>query len=328
MNGKEKNNEEKHISVLLNELVENIDIFENKKNIIVDTTLWMAGHAKKIIEKLYIWDIFIWFDADARNLVLAKEILENYFEDKINIVFAKNFVDDKINVILINSNFLNLISELEKRDIKNITWIYYDLWISSLHVDENERWFSFKNNWPLDMRFDNTKWKNAADIINSYTQSELRRIFIEYGEESNSNKIANKIIETRKIKKITTTKELAILIDETANFPKTKTRIFQALRIEVNKELENIEKSIKDAIKILEKNWKIFVISFHSLEDRIIKQIFKIETKDCICKDIICTCKHKKSLKILYKKPILPTKNEIENNHRSRSAKARCAIKI
>lgn len=140
--------------------------------------------------------------------------------------------------------------------------------------------------------------------------------------------MAAKIIEARKEKKFQTTRELSELIENTLKNQKAKNRIFQALRIETNKELENIEMSLEDAIKLLESNGKIFVISFHSLEDRIVKQIFKRETRDCICDDLICSCNHKKSLKILSKKPILPTKKEVEENPRSRSAKARLAQKL
>jgi len=323
-----KNNEEKHIAVLLSELINNINISSNNKNIIVDATLWMAGHAKKIIEKLNIWDIFIWFDCDLRNLILAKEIIQDYFKDDINIVKNNNYIENKINIVFINSNFANIKEELEKIEIYIITWIYYDLWISSLHIDEAIRWFSFKNDGPIDMRFDNSRWKNAKNIINTYTKDKLKKIFIEYGEESNSEKIVNWIIETRKKKQISTTKELADIIDNISKNPKTKAKIFQAIRIETNNELENIEKSIKAAISILKKDSNIFIISFHSLEDRIVKNIFKQETKDCICRDIICTCKHKKTLQIINKKPLLPSKEEIKTNSRSRSAKARYAIKI
>lgn len=308
-----KNIESRHISVLLHELVDSIDIKNDNKNIIVDCTLWMWWHASKIIEKMNNWDTFVWFDADIKNLKLAEERL-----NKIN-------KDNKVEIILINSNFINLKKELIKRGIDKITWIYYDLWLSSLHLDEAERWFSFMLKWPLDMRLDKTKWKTAADIVNGYTQSELREIFMKYWEEPWSNKISAKIVEERRKNKFKTTTQLSEIIP---GWPKTKSRIFQAIRIEVNQELKAIEKSIEDAIKLLEKNWKIFVISFHSLEDRITKHILKKETKDCICTDLICSCGHKKSLKVLTKKPIIPSDEEIKENPRSRSAKARCAIKI
>ncbi len=308
-----KDIESRHISVLLNELIESININKDKKNIIVDATLWMWWHASIIISQMNPWDIFIWFDADIKNLELAEIRLKEINKDK------------KVEIILINSNFVNLNNELKDRWIEYITWIYYDLWLSSLHLDEADRWFSFMLDWPLDMRLDKSKWKTAADIVNSYTQAELREIFIKYGEEPGANKIAHKIVDLRKKEKFKTTSSLSEIIPW---WPKTKSRIFQAIRIEVNKELENIEKSLNDAIKLLKKDWIIFVISFHSLEDRIVKHILRKETKDCICSDLICSCGHKKSLKVITKKPIIPTDEEIKQNPRSRSAKARSAVKI
>ncbi|PID86400.1 16S rRNA (cytosine(1402)-N(4))-methyltransferase [Candidatus Gracilibacteria bacterium] len=304
----------KHIPVLLNELVDSISISKDKQNIIVDGTLGMGGHALKIIEKMNPLDIFIGFDADLKNLSLAKERLRN--------------VNKKIKKIFINSNFVNLKQELQKRGINKISGIYYDLGISSLHVDEAERGFSFNLDGPLDMRFDKNSGITAAEIVNSYSVDKLYKIFKEYGEEPNSKKIASKIVERRKKEKFKKTKDLANTIGEITSYHKTKSKIFQAIRIEVNNELENIKTSLKDAIELLETGGSIFVISFHSLEDRITKQIFKRESKDCICQDLICSCKHKKKIKILSKKPIIPSKEEIKNNIRSRSAKARFAKKI
>ena len=305
--------EKKHISVLLNELVESIKIFSNKKNVIVDCTLGMWWHASKIIEKMNSSDIFIGFDADIKNLELAKIRLEKIAEEK------------KVQTIFINSNFSELKTELIKIWIKKITWIYYDLGLSSLHLDEAERWFSFMHDWPLDMRLDKSKGKTAENVVNSYTASELREIFIKYWEEPQANRLSQKIVLERKKKRIKTTLELSEIIWWN---PKIKSRIFQSIRIEVNWELEAIEKSLEDAIWLLENWWRIFVISFHSLEDRTVKQIFKKEARDCICDDLICSCHHKKSLKLLNKKPILPTQEEITTNKRSRSAKARFAEKI
>ncbi len=315
----------KHISVLLEELVSSINV-NFSLNIVVDATLGLAWHSIEILKKLKKWDILIWFDADKENLWLAKQRFINIFWDKI--CFIDNFeekIEDKKNIILINSNFWNLQEELQTRNIKKITAIYYDLGLSSLHLDEKERWFSFMQNWPLDMRLDKTKWIKASQIVNSYTQKDLREIFIKYWESAQANKIAHKIIEKRKNKKFETTFDLASIIDWP---PREKAKIFQALRIEVNKELEMLEKSLFEAIWLLEKEGNIFVISFHSLEDRIVKHIFKQESRDCICNDIICSCRHKRSLKILTKKPIIPSKEEIKRNPRSRSAKARLAVKI
>lgn len=307
---------EKHISVLLHELVESIEIFKNKKNIIVDCTLGMWGHASKMIEKMNPGDTFIWFDADIRNLKLARARLEEVNKD------------NKVELLLINSNFVNLKSELSERWIDEITWIYYDLWLSSLHVDEADRWFSFRENGPLDMRFDATSGKPASFIINVYRKEQLVDIFRNYWEESQAEAIAKVICNNRKKEKFETTHDLVAAIEEVTSHPKVKTRIFQALRIETNKELDFAETSIADAITLLCKQWKIFIISFHSLEDRLVKQVFKKETRDCICDDLICSCHHEKSLKILTKKPILPSEEEIKNNSRSRSAKARLAEKI
>lgn len=324
----------KHISVLLHELVESIHIFADKQNIIVDATLGMAGHGCEIIQKLHPWDIFIWFDADTRNLPLAEKRIQSLADQNklpLNIATPGNVfqpVHDAINILLIHSNFEHLKEKLEQNNIPSITGIYYDLGISSLHVDESQRGFSFREDGPLDMRFDTTTGRTAADIVNSYQQAELRQMFVDYGEEPASTKIAARIIEARKQEKIKTTGRLVEIIESVNSHPKTKTRIFQAIRIEVNDELWVIKKSFRDAIELLQKDGNIFVISFHSLEDRITKQIFKRETRDCICSEIICNCNHKKSLKIITKKPLLPTKQEITNNPRSRSAKARHATKI
>ena len=161
-----KDIESRHISVLLHELVDSIDIKNDEKNIIVDCTLWMWWHASKIIEKMNKWDIFIWFDADIKNLELAKIRL-----DEVN-------KDNKVEIILINSNFINLKRELEERWINKITWIYYDLWLSSLHLDEADRWFSFMLDWPLDMRLDKSKWRTHEKVAAHFTTSLLERIFL------------------------------------------------------------------------------------------------------------------------------------------------------
>lgn len=313
MNSQKKNIKDKHIPVLLDELVNSIELQKNKKNVIVDMTLWMWWHASKIIENMNFWDIFIWFDADIKNLELAKNRLNN-----LNI-------SQKINLYFINSNFCYLKEELKKIWVNKISWIYYDLWLSSLHLDEADRWFSFMLDWPLDMRLDKTKWITASQVVNWYSKDELINIFYKYWELSQAKLIAEKIINARKINKFKTTKQLSDIVWW---IPKVKSKIFQSIRIEVNKELENLQKSLNDSIKLLEKWWIIFVISFHSLEDRIVKNTFKTESKDCICSDLICSCKHKKLLQILTKKPITPSLKEIKMNSRSRSAKARYAKKI
>lgn len=303
-----------HISVLLQELVENAKFFKDRKNIVVDCTLWLAWHASKIIELLNPGDIFVWFDADKDNLALAKKRLEG--------------IRDDIEIKLINSNFLYIKEELEKVGINEITYVYYDLWLSSVHFDDASKGFSFRETGPLDMRLDRTSKLKAYDVVNYYSLNDLIKIFREYWEENMSTRIAKSIVEARLLKTIDTTTDLAEIINKISFQPQVKARIFQAIRIEVNKELENLEKSLSDAIELLVNWWRIFAISFHSLEDRIVKQTLKREERDCICSDIICTCHHIKSLKNLYKKPILPTEEEQKANSRSRSAKARVAEKI
>ena len=308
-----------HTSVLLRELVWAISLKRTEKNIVVDATLGLAGHAGEILKHMHAWDILIGFDADERNLSLAKTHLE-----KIQTQFAP-----WVEIILIHSNFVDLRERLQDYEITSVSAIYYDLGVSSLHFDEAERGFSLRLEWPLDMRFDTRSWKTAADILNYAEEKEIFQILKDFWEEPAARKIAARVLEARKQKKFQTTTDLIDFLDSEINkHIKTKMRVFQALRIAVNHELENLEKSLWEAIEILEPNGIIFAISFHSLEDRIVKQTFKKESKDCICRDIICTCKHTKKLKILTKKPILPSEIEQKNNPRSRSAKARAATKI
>lgn len=304
-----------HTSVLLEELVDAIDIHDDRQNIIVDGTLGLAGHASVIVSKMNKWDIFIGFDADERNLALAKDRLEK--------------LETQTKIVLIHSNFEHLAEKLSEHDISTITGIYYDLWVSSMHFDEAQRWFSLRLEWPLDMRFDTRSGRTAAEVVNYSEEKDLFTIFKEYGEEPHARKIAARIISSRKQKKFETTTDLCNFLDSEINSHiKTKTRVFQALRIEVNGELDTLKSSLNQAINLLETGGNIFAISFHSLEDRIVKQLFKRETRDCICSDIICTCHHKKSLKLTHKKPILPWEKEQKENSRSRSAKARHAQKI
>ncbi len=308
-----------HTSVLLDETIESLDICASKKNIVVDCTLWLAGHASEVIKKMKSWDIFIGFDADERNLKIAKQKLKH----------IQTQTKSSPEVVLVHSNFLHLRKELKRHNIETITAIYYDLGVSSVHFDETDRGFSFRSDGPLDMRFDTTKWQTAADALNYYEEKKLFEILRNYGEEPHARKIAARIITARKKQKFHTTWDLSDFLENEINTHiKTKMRVFQALRIEVNKELENLNSSLTQALELLSPKWIIAVISFHSLEDRIAKQVFKRETRDCICTAPICNCGHKKSLKILTKKPIIPTDIEQKENSRSRSAKLRIAEKL
>ena len=198
-----------------------------------------------------------------------------------------------------------------------------------MHFDEAQRGFSFRQDGPLDMRLDTHLPFTAADILNFWEEKEIGRILKEYGEEPNARKISEKIISWRKKKKFETSFDLnTFLENEIHSHIKIKMRVYQALRIAVNRELEVLEKSLQQAVKLLDSRGNIFVISFHSLEDRIVKHFFQKEARDCICNDIICSCKHTKQLQILSKKPIIPSQEEQKRNTRSRSAKARHAKKI
>jgi len=190
----EKTANEKHVSVLLEELTQSIEIFNNKKNTIIDCTLGMWWHAEVMLSKMNQGDIFVGFDADERNIVQAEERLKNVWEG--------------IKKIFILSNFASLKEELEKRDIHSITWIYYDLWLSSLHLDEADRWFSFRFDAPLDMRFDANAGITAAFVLNNYRREQLIQILQDYGEEPMTKKIVAAICDYRKKKKFETTLEL------------------------------------------------------------------------------------------------------------------------
>jgi len=304
-----------HIPVLYNELLETFIPDNINQNIVVDWTLWLWWHALWIINKLKPWDIFIWIDQDASNLKLAENNIKKLAELK------------NIKLYLIHDNFQNIENILLNLNIKKISYAYLDLWISSVHVDDASRWFSHRFDEKLDMRLNLDNNITAEKIINKAKESKLVKIFREYSEEPKSYKIAKKIISSRKQKKIKTTFELKNLIFETWWNIKTVTRIFQALRIEVNKELESIKIWVKSFIKVLKKEWILFVISFHSLEDRIVKKIFQ-EYSKYIPDPITWQVLEPAIVKRINKKPIIPSDKEKLQNKRSRSAKARAIIKI
>lgn len=305
--------------MLYNEILLNLPISKTKTNIIIDCTLWLGGHAIWVISKLNKWDIFIWIDADAENLWLAQE--------RISQKIWSHIVDNNIQTHFINSNFSNLKKEVEKLGIKKVTWIYYDLWVNSIHFDDPEKWFSFRFDSDLDMRFDKNVGQPAKDIVNSYSESELIRIFREYADEPKAKFVAEEIVKNRKIKKIETTTELGKIIDESSYDKKSKVRIFQSLRMETNKELDVIEDSLNQAIDLLEKDWILEVITFHSVEDRKTKQVLSGFLEHKTDNSTWKILEPKKAEKV-YKKPITPSEKEIYENPRSRSAKLRIIKKL
>lgn len=300
-------------------LTEVLDLLDLKEGCLyIDGTLGGAGHSSEIIKKILPNGHLIGFDLDTEAIKSASEKLEPY----------------KQNVTIVNENYCNIQSALTSLNIKEITGgVLLDLGASYHQLTKGDRGFSFSKDGDLDMRFSQSAEFTAYDVINSYNEAELVRIFSEYGEERYSKRIAKKIVEKRKKTPIKTTKELAgTVIEAIPNFPsKTHpaTRIFQAIRIEVNKEFENIERAIKQVIPLLGPNATFVIISFHSLEDRLVKNLFKYYSSKCNCskEQLICKCPPP-SLEIITKKPIQASDEETKRNAPSRSAKVRAARKI
>lgn len=307
----------KHVTVLLNEAVDILDI--KPEGIYVDGTLGGAGHSLEIVKKL-ISGKLICFDQDINAISAAKEKL-------------KDFMDK---TILVHSNFENLREELNKLGIESIDGFLVDLGVSSHQLDVPERGFSYMQDAPLDMRMDNNAELSAYDVVNTYSEAELKRVIKDYGEENWSARIAKLIVERRATMPIRTTFELVDAIK--AAIPKKMRdenqhpakRTFQAIRIEVNRELDVIEKTLLAAVDMMNEGGVLAVITFHSLEDRIVKNVFKKLQYSCTCPPEfpVCICNSKQVVEIITRKPILPSENEVEMNPRSRSAKLRAARKL
>ena len=298
----------KHYSVMLNEAV---DIMEPQNGkIYVDCTLGGGGHSELILKKIQPDGRLISFDIDDEAIAHSKERLKDYK-----------------NLTIVKSSYTNIKSELKKLGIERITGgVILDLGASYHQLTKAERGFSFSKDAPLDMRFDMQADKTAYDVVNTYSEDELVKIFSEYGEERFSKRIAKKIVEYRANKKVQTTGELASIV--VSAVPKIKssihpaTRVFQAIRIEVNNELKNVNFVLHDILDLLDKGGIISVISFHSLEDRIVKRFFKFESQRCRCNDMICKCPPPR-IELINKKPIMASDKEIRENPPSRSAKLR-----
>ncbi len=303
-----------HNSVLLDEAVKGLNIRDGL--IYVDATLGYAGHSGEILKKNKKGWLYA-FDQDI-------EAIE-YSEKKLNTI-GSNFE-------IIKSNFINMKEELLKRNVLKVDGILFDLGVSSPQLDNAERGFSYHQDAVLDMRMDKNNPISAIDVVNNYSESQLITIFFKYGEEKYSKSIARKIVEYRKDKRIETTLELVEIIksgvpEKYKRETHPAKRVFQAIRIEVNKELEVFEKALKDAIEMLNPGGRICVITFHSLEDKICKDIFKSNSDvDKVFKGLPNIPKeYMPKLKIIGK--IIPSDNEVEINNRSRSATLRIAEKI
>ena len=296
-----------HVSVLLNESIENLNIRED--GIYVDCTLGFAGHSKEILKRIKEGKLFA-FDQDGEAINYSKKILDQ---------ISGNYE-------IIKSNFAFIKSELNKRGIEKVDGILFDLGVSSVQLDEAERGFSFHKDAKLDMRMDTDQSFSAYDVVNDYSKEELETIFFKYGEEKYSRSIASAIVRERENKKIETTLELTEIIRESVPEKYRRThhparKVFQAIRIEVNKELDVFTKALNDAIDMLNPGGRICVITFHSLEDRICKNIFKEKSEmDSIFKglpDKNIPLEYRSELKLITK--IKPSKKELEDNNRSRS---------
>ncbi|MBE5762740.1 MAG: 16S rRNA (cytosine(1402)-N(4))-methyltransferase RsmH [Clostridiales bacterium] len=307
----------KHVPVMLNECIEGLNI--KPTGIYLDGTLGGAGHSSEIVKRLTTGKL-IAIDKDEEALAVAKERLKEY--------------SDKI--IFIHDDFKNAIENLDKLGIGKIDGVLLDLGVSSYQLDNAERGFSYNSDAPLDMRMDQSQSMNAYEVVNNYSEKELADVLWKYGEEKLSRKIAFNIVKARQKAPIKTTLELAqIVLDSYPAKLRWKggnpcKRTFQAIRIEVNGELRGLSEAIEALTLRLNEGGRICVITFHSLEDRIAKQIFVYLEKDCICppEQLICTCNKRRDIKIITKHPILPTEEELDINTRSQSAKLRIAERI
>ena len=306
----------RHEPVLLKECIDGLNI--KKDGIYVDGTLGGAGHSEAILQKLGQKGQLLGIDKDKEALNFAKEKLKKY-----------------PNVKYIHGNHDNIKEILETLSIEKVDGILLDLGVSSYQLDEKNRGFSYLGENELDMRMDKTQELNAKIVINTYAEERLANLIYEYGEERFSRQIAKNICEQRKQKEITTTKELVEIIEKT--IPKSKQkdghpakRTFQAIRIEVNNEIKPLYQTVKNCIECLNPEGRLCIITFHSLEDRAVKNAYIEASGKCTCPSDLpyCVCGAKKLGKIITKKPIIPTEKEREENSRSQSAKLRIFEKI
>ncbi|EKE11313.1 MAG: Ribosomal RNA small subunit methyltransferase H [uncultured bacterium] len=307
-----------HKSVLLDESIEGLNIRQG--SIVVDATLGGGGHSNRILQIIGKKGKLIAIDQDL-------EAIEN---------FKKQSGEDRSNVYCVKDNFSNLKNILQELEIEFVDAILADLGYSSIQLEDASRGMSFLADAPLDMRLDRQKELKAGDIVNNYSQGEIKRILKDYGEERFAGIIAKKIADHRKIKEIETTGELVEIIRQAVPQKHqhgkihVATKTFQALRIEINRELEVLEEFIPCAMDSLKKTGRLAIISFHSLEDRIVKNIFRKNARGCICPPDfpICQCGQAAKVKIITKKPIVPGEMEVSENPRARSAKLRICEKI
>lgn len=308
----------KHVSVLLEETIDSLNI--KPDGIYVDGTLGGGGHSLEICKRLGSKGRLIGIDQDMDAIKAATERLKGY-KDKVTIV---------------HSNYQDIDSVLRDLSISGVDGIVLDLGVSSYQLDNVERGFTYREDTPLDMRMDQSQPMTAKDIVNEYSEQELYRVIRDYGEDSFAKNIAKHIVRARQDKPIETTGELNEIIRaaipakvrQGGGHPSKKT--FQALRIELNKELDVLEQSIDKMIELLNPEGRLSIITFHSLEDRIVKNIFRKNMNPCICPPEfpVCTCGRASMGKVITRKPIIPDEEEIEFNKRAKSSKLRVFERI
>lgn len=300
-----------HIPVMLNECIDNLNI--NPDGIYIDGTMGGAGHSYEIAKRLSNSGMLIGIDRDEEALSVAKERLKEFS-----------------NIKYIHDNHDNIKEVIKNLNIDKVDGILLDLGVSSYQIDEKARGFTYINDGPLDMRMDKNQALTAEDIVNTYKEEELARIIYEYGEEKFSRRIARNICEYRQKQKIQTTSELVSVIEKSVpnmhnEHGHPAKRTFQAIRIEVNDEIRPLYNTVINSIEVLKDKGRLCIITFHSLEDRAVKQAFMDSTGKCTCPPDLpyCICNKESLGKIITRKPILPTDEEINKNPRSKSAKLR-----
>ena len=303
----------KHKSVLLEETIDGLRV--KPDGTYVDGTLGGAGHAQEVCRRLSAKGRFIGIDQDQDAIVAASERLSAY--------------GDRVQII--RSNYCYMANELKNLGIQKVDGIVLDLGVSSYQLDNEERGFTYRVDAPLDMRMDQRQSRTAADIVNGYDERELYRIIRDYGEDKFAKNIAKHIVMERQESPILTTKRLAEIVDHAIPMKMKKQgghpakRTFQAIRIEVNHELDVLEKNLNDMIDLLNPGGRFCIITFHSLEDRIVKNAFRTAQNPCVCPSDfpVCVCGRKPKGRVITRKPILPSGEEMEVNPRSKSAKLR-----
>ena len=302
-----------HVPVLLNETIEGLQVQPGRY--FIDCTVGSGGHAAAILERILPGGKLLGIDADSEAIRIAEARFSDYSEV----------------VSLVNDNFVNLKAICSKYKFYPVDGILLDLGVSSQQLDTAQRGFSFQREAPLDMRFDSRQGLTAADIINTFPEQELAHIIKEYGEERHSRRIAQHVVQSRPI---TSTVQLAQVVEQILGRKRARihpaTRAFMAFRIAVNRELDNLKVALEQTINLLRFRGRLVVISYHSLEDRIVKEFMRREASSCLCPPgtIVCRCGHVPSLKLISRKVIRPTSLEIESNPRSRSAKMRIAERL